>query len=62
MYKRTYGWRHKDAPLMDPVRLLTSDYGLKRVAIGALTWVAYEAMMRLLQEEAQRANCNDHEY
>ena len=42
LYKRAVGWRAHDAPLWSLRRFLTSPRGGKAVAIGAITWSAFE--------------------
>ena len=42
MYKQAVGWRAADEPLWSFRRFLTSPRGGKAIAIGAVTWSAYE--------------------
>jgi hypothetical protein len=53
LYKKRYGWRPADALLFDPKRFITSPRGVQAIATGAVTWMVYEATMRLVHELAQ---------
>ena len=43
LYKQSLRWRAADAPLLSLKRFITSPRGLKAVAIGAVTWTAYDS-------------------